>query len=206
MKQILTRGSLAMLLAGAVLGVVFSAGFLVGRGLVQFDKQAHAALAVETVGVSTNRTLTPEMVLRADAACGGDKIGVATGPVADGQEGLFALDYATGDLFCWVLNPRFGPGFQAQYMTNVQEHLGVKKGEPADYVITTGRIDNSGVPVRPNALKPADCVCYVADGNTGRVAGFSFTWSKNRQNQGGMQEGELLKVCEGLTRGNIQRD
>lgn len=195
MKQIFTRGSLAFLLAGAVLGVVFSAGFLAGSGLVQFNKQAEAP-----------RMLTPEMVLRAEGACGGDKIGVATGPVAEGQEGLFALDYATGDLFCWVLNPRFGPGFQAQYMTNVQEHLGVKKGEPADYVITTGKIDNSGTAVGANALKPADCVCYVADGNTGRVAGFSFKFSRSRQNQGGMQEGELLKVCEGLTRGNIQRD
>jgi hypothetical protein len=199
MKKFFTRSSLMMLCAGMVLSAVFAAGFVFGTGF-HLEKQQVSQQPASQL------QLTPDMILHADSAMRSDKVALATGQVADGTEGLYALDFASGDLFCWVLNPKAGAGFKAQYVTNVLEPLGLKKGEENDFLLTTGAIDNSGVPTGNNATRPANSVCYVADGNTGRVAGFTFYYSRNVSAQRAMQFGELVKVCEGTTRGNIERD
>ena len=196
MKQQFTRGSLLTLVIGCGLGITFCVGIAIGFGFRSIDDNQHRSAAP---------AITPQMILQAEAATGSEKLGLATGMADNGMEALFALDYTSGDLYCWILNPRVGPGFQAQYVANVEEALGIKKGEPADYVMITGRIDTSGVAAKGNA-RPGETVCYVGDGNTGRVAGFSFWYSRSRATSGVMQTGELTVVCDAKTRGNIQRD
>ena len=187
------KASIFTLMAGMALGVVFSLGIAIGSGVQYFSKSDDAQNKMQ------------EMILRAEGSSGGKAVALATGPVGDGNEGLFALDFATGDLYCWVLNPRFGNGFRSQYVTNVKQHLKLDKAKGADYVMTVGQINNTGGGSTNNA-RPAASVVYVADGNTGAVAGFGFQFSPNRARQGGIVSAEMTLVCTASTRGNIQRD
>src|SRR5688572_8028363 len=78
---------------GLAIGGAMTAGVLIGKQSVVPD----AALA--------------ELRLKAAASHGGETFAMATGLIDDGVEGLFCLDYLTGDLSCFVVNPRTGaPG------------------------------------------------------------------------------------------------
>src|SRR5687768_13338835 len=70
-----------------------------------------AVLAGYAIGVRNN---TPELKLHAMSGYGSDTFGMVTGPVDTEAEGVFTLDYNTGELRCFVINPRtgrFGAGF-----------------------------------------------------------------------------------------------
>ena len=63
------------------------------------------------VGILLGRpTANPweEIRLKATASHGAASFAMATGPVDDAVEGLYCLDFVTGDLTCYVLNPRTG--------------------------------------------------------------------------------------------------
>jgi hypothetical protein len=69
----------------------------------------------------------PEILLRATASHGAETMAVATGSIDEG-EGLFVLDYLTGELNCFVLNPRANSKFNARFRANVVQILGVEQG------------------------------------------------------------------------------
>src|SRR4051794_23038843 len=108
MVRWLKRKPFVMLGLGLTMGLLVGVGMLVG--------------AVTTLGL---RNSTPQMVAReiplfADAAShGSDGFAMATGNIDEESDGLYTLDYLTGDLACWVFNPRSG-NFTALFTANVQ--------------------------------------------------------------------------------------
>lgn len=147
------------------------------------------------VGASVSKDAAP-MQLMANAAGRGENVSLATGPIANQNEGLYILDHLNGNLQCWVLNPRTNK-VGGVYRTNVFEAMpNLKQGDDLDFVLTTGFFSFQG---RGNQ-RPAESVAYVAEGKSGTLVGFGFQYDKAAIQQGGVQEGILEVVCEGPIR------
>ncbi len=153
-------------------------GLLVGVGMM-----VGALVAVNWGGSS--RTVQqpafpiPSNILHAATADSGKSMAIATAQVYEDAEGLFLLDFLTGDLHCWVinrLNPRTHIGL---FKSNVTEALGIEKGKAADYILATARYSPVG-----GAAGPADCICYVADCNSGKVAAYSLLFDRTNARRG----------------------
>jgi hypothetical protein len=114
-----------------------------------------------------------EIKLKAMAAQGADTFAMVTGPSDSDAEAIMTLDYLTGDLTTFVLNPR-STKFNAMFRTNVWNELPPTKGKKASYVMCTGTWN----PLKggEGGARPADCVVYVADANTGNFAAYTFPW------------------------------
>lgn len=116
-----------------------------------------------------------ELKLKAMASHGGETFAIATGPIDQGVEGLFTLDFLTGDLQCFVINPRTG-GLGGWFKTNIARDLAVEKGKKPSYLIVTGEFVQMGGAA--GNFRPAGCICYIVDANTGEVAAYTFPWSR----------------------------
>ena len=130
-----------------------------------------------------------------ESASGGKQLSLATGRIEDGIEGIFGVDHLTGDLFCWVLNPTTGE-LASTFRVNVATALGVD-GD-ADYVMCTGLMDFRGG--RTGGDRISHSVVYVADGNTGNVAGFSLIYDAQALSRGNASAGELKQIATMITR------
>jgi hypothetical protein len=138
----------------------------------------------------------PQVPLRAMATHGSETMAIATGLIDEG-EGLFVLDYVTGDLFCFVLNPRANSKFNARYHANVVSVLGVEQGKKPNFVMVTGGMDF----LRGAALaRPGNCVVYVADTITGNFAAWGVPWNRTSAQQGRPQQGALVLLDVGKAR------
>lgn len=140
-----------------------------------------------------------ERRLQALATHGGDSLAIATGPIDEGAEGIFFLDYVTGELTCQVLNPRTGL-LGGVFRQNVVNDLGIEPGKQPKYLITIGALD-----VRPNIsnIRPARSIVYVADSNTGRYVAYALPWNQQIANAGGAQVSPMLAIGRGAARNII---
>jgi hypothetical protein len=121
---------------------------------------------------------------------------MATGPIDEEVEGLFTLDYLTGELQCFVINPRnyqWGGVFKA----NVVSDLGVQQGKKPNYVMVTG-MANFQRGAAANA--PAMCAVYVADANTGNFVAYGLSWNRTMARGMAPQAGALVKLGVGKAR------
>lgn len=139
-----------------------------------------------------------DMQLKAMATHGSDTFAVATGNVDDDVEGLFTLDFVTGDLQCFVINPRNG-AIGGWFKTNVAAVFTSDKGKKPNYLLTTGHINVAG---GYGGQRPAASLCYVADANSGEVAAFSFPWVKAATTAGAGQATEMRLVHKWPSRTN----
>lgn len=138
---------------GMMLGTLVSAGFLAGGPVIDLGETQLNAMASDST----------------------DSFAVATGPISDGVEGVFFLDFYTGELQCWVPNPRTG-ALGGRFQHNVIADLGVERGKKPRYLIVTGQASfRSG----GGAIQPAESVVYVVDANTGRFAAYTLPWNRN---------------------------
>lgn len=138
-----------------------------------------------------------ELKLKAMASHGAETFAIATGPV-DGQvEGLFTLDYLTGDLQCFVINPRTGK-LGGWFKTNIAKHLPVESGKKPTYLIATGALSARGG--NYSGVKPAGCICWVVDANSGVFAGYTFGWEEAKVSVGTPQAQEMVMVYAGKAR------
>ncbi len=145
------------LITSGVLFAFVAIGFLAGRGGLQ-------------PGLESTALANPPWMAW-ESASGGKQMSLATGRIEEGIEGVFALDHLTGDLFCWILNPRVGTLSRSQPL-NVSQLLNVE-GE-ADYIMCTGILNiRAG---RSGGARVGDSVVYVGDGNTGKVAALSVLY------------------------------
>lgn len=165
-------GGLAL---GAFLGMV---------GAVQFAKQ---------------QIQLPTTLLNAAATHGGTTMAIATGPVQDGVEGFFVLDFITGELTCSVLNPRTGT-LGGAYRANVVADLGVEQGKQPQYLMVTGA---ANFRTQGGNILPAESVVYVADANTGRYVAYWLPWNKIAAQQNFPQASPMQVLGTGSAR-NIQ--
>jgi hypothetical protein len=154
---------------------------------------AFAVLAIRNVGVPC----FPETVLRASSAHSGETFAMATGRIDEEVEGLFTLDYLTGDLQCWVYYPnmmRFGGAFKH----NVIAELGVLQGKKPNYAMVIGE---ASFPRGTGISSPASSIVYVADANTGNVAAYTILWNRTAARSGANQVGgfHVLGTGKGRT-------
>jgi hypothetical protein len=133
--------------------------------------------------------------LAAATADSTDSMAVATGLVGEDAEGVFFLDFNTGDLQCLVYNPRFG-AFGAHYYTNVRSQLG-SAGKNSKYLLATGLITPRQVTA---GARPGNSLVYVTDITTGMFAAYAIPWDRTMEASGRGQAGPLLYVGGGPIR------
>lgn len=151
-----TKRSLLWVSLGLLLGL--ATGLALHIGLESRPSSAGPVLPLE------------ELKLKASASHGSDTFAMATGVIED-SEAVFMLDYLTGDLTCFVINPRTAK-FGAMFRTNVWKELPVEKGKgKPSYVMCTGAWSYKGGST--GGAKFGDCVVYVADANTGDFAAYT---------------------------------
>ena len=180
---------LAVVITGVVAAMV--CGFFLGRTGQQSTSNEQSELQAKYLAMRESLPLR----LQAESASGGKTISMATGSVITGEvEGLFILDHLAGTLQCWLLNPRDG-SVGGIYVADVNAALELDKGD-ADFVMVTGQFFVRG----SSNPKPANTVCYVGDGKSGKVVGFGLAYNKQAIQNGGVQKGDLKVVCSGPIR------
>lgn len=176
--------------SGMFLGAGLCLGLCVGVGMMIGTMATYSSLSQPSLQL-------PETLLQATASHGSDQFAIATGPISSEVEGVFFLDYITGDLTCLVVYPRTGK-FSATYKTNVVSDLGIEQGKTPKYVMVTGgadfRAQNTG------NLRPANCVVYVADANTGAFVAYGLPWNNAFANTGRPQGGTFTRLINGKAR------
>jgi hypothetical protein len=140
-----------------------------------------------------------EKRLHAAAAQGGSTLAVATGMIEQGIEGIFVLDFITGDLTGGVLNPRTGQ-IGGLFRRNIAADLGVEQGKQPKYLMLTGHFDAKGM---VSNTRPAMSIVYVADENTGRYMGYMLPWNPQLINQNRPQLQALVPIGGGSARNAI---
>jgi hypothetical protein len=140
--------------------------------------------------------LLPSTPLHATATDRSENVVMATGYVDDNIEAVFFLDSLTGMLTAAVPSIRAtGMPYQAVWRANVGADMmtavrmansataGAKGGaaRPAievpktpRFVMTTGQLD---IRQRSARLRPARCVVYVTEANTGLIMTYALQWS-----------------------------
>lgn len=186
----ISNGWLIVTIAGII--VAMGCGFYLGQSTNVPTANTAAQAELQAEYDELKRTLP--LRLAADSASGGKTISMATGTITGDADGLFILDHMTGILQCWLLNTRTG-SVGGIYVADVGMALGLDKGDP-DFVMTTGDffIRSSG------NNKAANTICYVGEGKSGKVAGFSLAYNKAGIQQGAVQQGKLNMVCSGPVR------
>ncbi|MFV1965846.1 MAG: hypothetical protein ACC628_10515 [Pirellulaceae bacterium] len=159
MPERISRKPWLMLGLGLTLGLLVGVGMLIGSLVATHAGPAQWEL--------------PETLLHATGSCGGDTMAIATGPIDEGMEGLFILDYLTGQLQCYVLNPNTGV-VGATFVRNVVGDLGAE-GKQTKYLLVTGQAVFRNI---SGNVRLADSVVYVMDANSGRFAAYSIPWNR----------------------------
>ncbi len=139
--------------------------------------------------------------LMAASAASGDTMAVATGPIGKDSEGIFFLDFITGDLQCLVYYPRAG-GFGAHYFGNVLPHLG-GGGKNSKYLMVTGQAIVTG---STGGARPGASLVYVTDTTTGLFAAYAVPWNPTAETSGTVQSGGLVYAGGGPIRNYQLRD
>jgi hypothetical protein len=134
-------------------------------------------------------------LLHASATHGGSNLAVATGNIDENTDGIFFLDYLTGDLQCWVFYPRTGQ-FGAKFSTNVTAQLPAG-GKNAEYLLLTGRMVQQQA---GSNARPAHCLVYVVDVRSGLFAAYGVPWNKSAENSQQPQVGQLVAAGGGQYR------
>lgn len=145
----------------------------------------------------------PEHALHAAATHGGDSVAIASGPIDDGMEGLFTLDFLTGELACTVVNPRTGT-LGGLYRHSVVKDLPVEDGKQPKFLMVTA-IANFRTGVAGNT-RPAQSVLYVCDAHTGKWACYMLPWNREAANMNVVQAQPMVRLGVGSARGAALRN
>jgi hypothetical protein len=135
--------------------------------------------------------------LQATATSSASTFAIATGLVSD-TEGIFFLDFLTGDLQCVVLykNGLWG----ARFVANVFQDLDVNATKKPNFLMVTGTWEGlRGV----GGGQPGRSVVYVVDSTTGSFAVYGVLWNRQAEVTGTVQGGNLVVLQKGRAR-NLQ--
>jgi expansin (peptidoglycan-binding protein) len=152
--------------------------------------------AVVAVQFLSPRIQMPEMLLNATATHGAKTMATATGPISQGVEGFFVLDFITGELTCSVLNPRSG-AMGGAFRANVVADLGVEQGKQPQYLMVTGA---ASFRTQGGNVRPAESVVYVTDANTGRYVAYWLPWNRAAEQYNFAQASPMLVLGKGSAR------
>jgi hypothetical protein len=186
MWQWLSRHPRSALVAGFAMGLCLGLGMLAGSWItLAWGPKAPFVF--------------PEIPLHATATDAGETMSMATGLVADGMEGVFFLDFLTGDLQCCVLSGRTGQ--MAGYFTyNVIQDLGIEPGRKNPrYLMVTG-LAPIRAPAGAGSLRPADSLVYVADAQSGNFGVYAIPWNRQATATNQPQQGPMIRCFVGTAR------
>jgi hypothetical protein len=172
-----------------------SLGLLLGATLL--------AVAVWQRPAESQSLQLPPELLKASATHGTNNFAVATGQVSDEAEGVFFLDFLTGELTCWVYYPRIQQ-FNAKFTTNVTAAFPAAAQNPT-YLLATGTI--TGTRGVGNA-RPGGCLVYVVEPTSGTFVAYAVPWNRAVENQQAPQANALVVAGGGQvsSRGGAIRD
>jgi hypothetical protein len=140
----------------------------------------------------------PNVPIHAVATDRTEGFAMATGYCDESVEGVYFLDFLTGDLCALVVSKQNGH-FNAFYTYNVTGDLGVAPGRTPRYVLTTGSADLRRTGGKQSNLSRS--LVYVAELNSGKVAAYAIPWSASVWNAGQMVRGQFTLLDVGRFRG-----
>ncbi len=156
------------------------------------------------VWIASSRTQNASFALpqlQASTAASSSVMAVATGQISDNAEGIFFLDFLTGDLQCLVYYPRIGV-FGARYYTNVQQQL-PGGGRNPQYLLVTGSAVATG---STGGARPGNSLVYVTDVTSGMFASYAVPWDRTAESGGRLQSGPLVYTGGGPIRNFVLRE
>jgi hypothetical protein len=171
-----------------MLGVGLTLGLLIGVGMFIGSLAATHS--------SPPQWNPPEVLLNATGTHGGETMAIATGPIDEGMEGLFILDFLTGQLQCHVLNPRTG-AVGATFGRNVIGDLGAEGTKQTKYLMVTGQAAFRNM---SGNMRLASSVVYVADATSGRFAAYSIPWNRAAASSNMAQASPMILLGTGDAR------
>jgi hypothetical protein len=138
----------------------------------------------------------PKPVLHASATESTDSMAIATGLIDEGVEGLFVLDFVTGNLQVAVINPRTGQ-LGGLYHHNVAADLGAQQGKAPKYLLVTGQAMFRSF---TGNIRPAQSIVYIADSTSGRYAAYMLPWDRQAASYNFAQVNPLVLLGKGMAR------
>jgi len=133
-----------------------------------------------------------------------DNFAMATGEIDGEFEGVFFLDFLTGDLTGALVNTsKLPPVLGVVYQHNVMKDLEIDASKSPKFLMVTGKM-----PIRPGGgtNQWAASVIYVAEGNSGKVAVYGMPFNKGAFNQSAGLKGAFTPLYVGPFRqGGIVR-
>ena len=156
----------------------------------KFKRSMLPWLAVGLVAGLVISGFCPHRSLHATATDRYDTFAVATGPVDEGIEAIYFLDFLTGDLRAAVLSKQTGK-FNAFFERNIIADLGVDPSKNPRYLMVTGIVDLRRGAAR---LRPSMAAVYVAEITSGKVAAYVIPRDTHRHAAGQIFRGELLPL------------
>ncbi|MFM7108657.1 MAG: hypothetical protein ACKOZU_08685 [Planctomycetaceae bacterium] len=148
------------------------------------------------VGTLSGRGNVPPV--RAATAVADESFAACTAPIEAGVEGLFLLDFETGDLTGGVLT-RNAAKFTATFRHNVLKDLDFKAGKVKNpkFLLTTGLAEFAG-----NAgTNVASSVLYVTDASTGVSIAYAIPWNSQQATAGTPVAAQLVPLDRAAPRG-----
>jgi hypothetical protein len=97
----------------------------------------------------------------------------ATKGIVDPLDGVFVLDFATGQLKGAVVNRQIGK-FAAFYVRDLAKDFNVKPNQVSEFCMVNGY---SQIPIQ-GGKKMASGMIYASELNSGKVAGYAFPWQE----------------------------
>lgn len=156
--------------------------------------------ASEAPGVSS---LLSHLPVHAMATQGHDNFVIATGFVGDGLEGIYFLDFLTGDLKATVINERAG-GFNSFFEYNISEDFNLTQVRNPKYLMVTG-VARDMTTSGPGG-QMADCVLYVIEATSGQLVAYGLPWSRSQHTAGKVQRGTFIPLARADLRTQFVRD
>ena len=146
----------------------------------------------------------PHAPIYATATDRQDNFAMATGEIDGEFEGVFFLDFLTGDLTGALVNTsKLPPLLGVVYQHNVMKDLEIDASKSPKFLMVTGKL-----PIRPagGTNQWAASVIYVAEVNSGKVAVYGMPFNKGAFNQSAGLKGQFTPLYVGPFRqGGIVR-
>jgi hypothetical protein len=142
------------------------------------------------------------VMVDASATQGEDNFSIATGMIGNGIEGLYFLDYLTGDLRAVVLNRRTAK-FSGFYQYNIQNDFNVSGSKNPKFLMVTGQVE---VPRGRGPTQIGNSAIYIAEATTGQVNAYAIEWSSAKYAAGKIDQGTFTLLDGEQLRTTFVRD
>lgn len=136
----------------------------------------------------------PRIPLHATATHGEANFAIATGPIDGEVEGIYFLDFLTGDLKCAVIAVQAGPRmgkFNALFSTNVLKDFKFDNKKNPRFLMVTGLTQFKA---RVGNVQPANSTVYLAEAAGGHVVAYTVPWNQAMANARAPQQGPIMPL------------